>query len=135
MQKNEPLLLSPPSFIHASVLVTIFSTIACLEVLVQQYLDLVSICLLPCSRDKILTGQSRPYWLPSLVDQDTGIVVELDNHPILPLQLLCRSHNDSMPYISSFDLVGSGSRGGCAASTGSFSKVPLFLHHDYYSIT
>ena len=76
--------------------------------------------------------QSRPYRLPSLVDQDAGVVVELDHAPVRPLPLLRCAHYDGMPHISSSDLVRCADRH-AIASLG--AEVALLLDDDYDAVT
>ena len=40
-----------------------------------------------------------------LIDEDAGIVVELDHASVLPLRHVLRSHDDGVPYVASLDLV------------------------------
>lgn len=43
--------------------------------------------------------------LAILSDECASIVVKSHNHPILPLYLLLRPHDDRVPYIASLDLI------------------------------
>jgi hypothetical protein len=69
--------------------------------------------------------------LASLIDQDACIVVKFHNAAIWPLPFLCCAYNDSMPYVSSPDLVG-GTDGDGIGCLG--AKISLFLHYDYDAI-
>lgn len=81
--------------------------------------------LLPqfCSDDAADSGSDG---LAGLVDEDAGIVVELDDTAVWPLPLLGGAHDDCVPHIASPHLVG------CAdghAVAGFGAKVALLLHH------
>ena len=77
-------------------------------------------------QEERLTVHSGPDWIARLVDQDTGVVIELENRPIRPLCLLCNPNNHGVPDISSTDLVRD-TTARCAFG----AEVSLFLnHHD-----
>jgi hypothetical protein len=57
------------------------------------------------SRKRRLTRQSCPYWISSLVDEHTSIVVEPDQAAIFSLYLLLCSHHHRMPNVSSSHFV------------------------------
>lgn len=62
--------------------------------------------LLPPQLGAHHAADSRPDGVPRLVDQHTGIVVKLDHAAIGPLRAVSRPYDDSMPDVSSLDLVG-----------------------------
>ena len=70
--------------------------------------------------------------LAGLVDQDAGIVVELDDAAVGPLPLLRGAHHDGMPHVAAPDLVCCADR---CSICGLGAEVSLLLDDDYYAVT
>ena len=81
-------------------------------------------------QEERLTVHSGPDWIARLVDQDTGVVIELENRPIRSLCLLRNPNDHSVPDISSTDLVRD-----TTARRGFGAEVSLFLNHHDDSVT
>lgn len=79
------------------------------------------------------TVQSGAYRLSTLVYQDTGVVIELDDAPVWPLALLCCAYYNRMSDIAAADLVG-GADGHAASRAGLGTEVSLFLDDDNNTI-
>jgi hypothetical protein len=77
------------------------------------------------------TADSGSNRLAGLVDEDAGIVVELDHAPVWPLPLLRCAHYHGMSYIASTDLVRCAD-GNAVAGLG--AKVALLLDDYHYAI-
>ncbi|KAM3073643.1 hypothetical protein ACMFMF_006846 [Clarireedia jacksonii] len=81
----------------------------------------------------LLTIQSCAYGFPSLIDQDTSIVVEFDHTSIRPLQFLDSPDYNGMSDVPSSDLIRC--RRGNGGTWSGFCEVSLLLYHDDYSIS
>lgn len=82
------------------------------------------------TQDQILTVQSSPDRITRFVNQDTRIIVKLDETSIRSLNLLARSHDYRMSNIASTDFVGD------TAVCGVFgAEVSLFLDDDDDAVT
>jgi hypothetical protein len=77
------------------------------------------------------TADSGADGLAGLVDEDAGVVVELDDATVWALPLLCGAHDDSVPDVSAADLVG-GADGDAVARLG--AKVALLLDNNDYAV-
>lgn len=81
-----------------------------------------------------LTVQSGPNGISGLANQDTGIVIELHYTPIWPLQLLLCAHDDSVPHISTANLVGGRCRDAATAWTRLRTEIALLLNDNDNSV-
>lgn len=77
-----------------------------------------------------LTVQSCSDGVPRLVDQNAGVVIELDDAAVWPLDFLPGSNDDRMTDVSPTDLVGDTAVGGILGA-----KVPLLLNDDDDPVT
>lgn len=84
-------------------------------------------------RTEVRTVQTTPDGLAGLVYQNAGIVVEFDNAAIRALNLLRRPHNNSVPDVTTFDLVRSADRD--TATTGLRAEGALLLDDDDDAVT
>jgi hypothetical protein len=75
------------------------------------------------------TRQSGTDRIAVLVDEDAGIVVEFDETAVFSLLFLSCSHNDCVSDIPSPYFVLDADRTSLA-----FTKAPLLLHHNDYTI-
>ena len=77
----------------------------------------------------VRTVQSGADGLSCLVDEDAGVVVELDHTAILSLQLLSSADDDGVSDVATAHFVG-GTDGNAASGAGFGAKVTLLLHDD-----
>jgi hypothetical protein len=75
------------------------------------------------------TVQSRADRLSSLVDENAGVVVKLDNTAVRSLVLLCGTDDNGVSDITTADFVG-GTDGYAASGAGFGTKVALLLNDD-----
>ena len=69
-----------------------------------------------------LTVDPGPQRLPVLRNESASIIIKADDHTILPLHLLLRSHNNGMSYIASLDFVASCNTSGTTSSSQTFAQ-------------
>ena len=102
---------------------------AALDVHRRQRQDLGPLHLLELGGDD--TADAGANGLAGLVDEDAGVVVELDDAAVGALPLLCGAHDDGVPDVSAADLVG-GADGDAVARLG--AEVALLLDNNDYAV-
>jgi hypothetical protein len=89
----------------------------------------VSVDMRRPKRQRMRTIQSRADRLSSLVDENAGVVVKLDNTAVRSLVLLCGTDDNGVSDITTADFVG-GTDGYAASGAGFGTKVALLLNDD-----